>query len=94
MDKLSENLVWYYREDDGDVFHTFICNYGSKSNFIKLIQSVKWVVPNWVKPRISKSTNDFHLELSEQNPNSLIYYTTERQFGNDGLKIVAIKNKN
>jgi len=97
MEKLSDNRVWLYTEEErrstGTEYHNFICNFGSKSKFIKLIQSVKWVTPNWVKQRISQSGNDFQLELSKNEPDSFIFYTTPNHFNNDGFEIVKIIKK-
>ena len=75
--------------------HIFICNFGSKSNFLKLIQSVRWVTPNWVKQRIHESGNDYHLELGQKHLESFIYYTTVGSWGGDkkDAKIVKVIKK-
>jgi hypothetical protein len=103
MDKLSEDSVWRYNDQEREygenneitvINHTFICNFGSKANFLKLIQSVKWVTPNWVRQRISESCNVFHVKLSQEHPESFIYYTTIGSWGDDkDAKIVKVIKK-
>lgn len=93
MNKLSEDTVWHYIDEDRGVQHHFICNFGSKNNFLKLIQSVKWVIPNWVRQRITESSNEFQVKLSKENPNSFIYYTTTGRWNNEGFEIIKIINK-
>lgn len=87
MKKLKENSVWSYTSEDrtGDEikFHHFICNHGSKANFLKLIQSVYWCQVSWVKDRITESGNVLHLKLSTLYPESFIHYTTKGQWDND-----------
>lgn len=94
MEKLFENSVWRYVEEDhttkGLIFHHFICNYGSKANFIRQIGSVMFITVNWVRQRISMSSNDFQLSLSEKHPNSFIHYTTTERWGEDGFEIKEI----
>lgn len=102
MKKLRENSVWCYTSEDRKwegnectiFYHHFICNYGSKANFLKLIQSVYHCSTSWVKDRITESGNVEQLKLSAKYPESFIHYTTKGHWDDFGFDIKHLIEKN
>ena len=96
--KKLDGGVWNYcseeRKTGGIIFHHYICNCGSQTNFVKLILDCGFEhSKNWVKVRVSESGNSKQIELSDSNPNSFIHYTSESRFQRDDFHIVKIIKK-